>query len=72
MFDGADGLYFDGPSRGQPSEATSVEDLTWDTLLQPEELVASVLLEQLRTLAGARIDYGKLLRQVTRLSKSFP
>lgn len=71
-YDAADGLYFEGPSTGQSTEATFVEDLTWDTLLQPEELVANVLLQHLRALAGARIDYGKLLFHVTHLSKSFP
>jgi len=72
QYDGADGLYFDEPSPDQPTEATCVEEVEWDTLLQPEELVASVLLELLRAIAGARIDYGKLLSHVTRLSRGFP
>ena len=72
MYDGVDGMYFDTPSPGQNVEAVSVEDLAFDTLLDPEELVASTLLEQLRAIAGARVDYGKLLDHVTRLSKNFP
>ncbi len=71
-YDGADGLYFDGPSQGQPAEASYVEDLNWDTLTQPEELVASILLDLFRAVAGARIDYTKLLGHVTRLSKNLP
>jgi hypothetical protein len=72
MYDGVDGLYFDRPSPGQLTEATSVEDLTWDTLLEPEEVVATVLLDLFRSIAGARIEYGKLLGHVAQLSRSFP
>jgi hypothetical protein len=71
-YDGVHGLHFDGPSTGQASEATSVEDLTWDTLLRPEEVVATILLEQFRAIAGARIDYQMLLSHVTHLSQNFP
>jgi hypothetical protein len=71
-YDDADGVYFDGPSPGQPDHATCVEEVQWETFSRPEGLVAGALLDLLRAVAGARVDYERLLGHVTRLSQGLP
>ena len=72
-YDRIDGIHFDSSSphltRKLDYRSTSIEEVDWDTV--PEEVIASILLEQLRAIAGARIDYETLLENMKKLSQEF-
>lgn len=64
------GIYFDRAiPPGQPDKGTCTEEVDWPSLRDPREMVASVMLDQFRQIAGARIDFEKLLEAVTRLAE---
>jgi hypothetical protein len=68
-YDEVRGIYFeDTVPPGQPDRSTWTDEMDWPSLGDPRETVASVMLDQLRNITGARIDFAKLLEAVTRLA----
>jgi hypothetical protein len=64
------GIYFeDRIPPGQPDKATWTDEVDWAALCDPQGIVASAMLDQLRHITGARIDFEKLLQAVTWLAK---
>jgi hypothetical protein len=69
-YDRVPGIYFeDRIPPGQPDKATWTDEVDWASLCNPQEIVASAILDQLRHITGARIDFEKLLESVTRLAE---
>jgi hypothetical protein len=69
-YDEVRGIYFeDAIPPGQPDKATCIEEMDWPTLSDARETVASVMLDQVRHITGARIDFDKLLEAVSRIAE---
>lgn len=69
-YDEVRGIYFeDEIPPGQPDKATCIEEMDWPTLSDARETVTSLMLDQLRHITGARIDFEKLLEAVSRIAE---
>jgi len=68
-YDGVPGIYFDNmPAQDQPARLTLTEDVDWAGIEEANAFVTSVLLRQLREVAGARCDFDTLRQLVTSLA----
>jgi hypothetical protein len=68
-YDEVPGIYFEGRiSPGQPERATWTEEMDWQSLRDPGETTASAMLDLVRHITGARIDFETLLEGVARLA----
>jgi hypothetical protein len=69
-YDEVRGIHFEDPiSPGQPDTATWTDEMDWSSLDDPPQTVASAMLDQLRHITGARIDFDKLLEAVSRIAE---
>lgn len=69
-YDEVRGIYFeDRIAPGQPDSATWIEEMDWPSLTDATERVALVMLDQVRHITGARIDFEKLLEAVSRIAE---
>lgn len=66
-YDGVPGFYFDGP---QPHESRLqlTEEVDWAEIESPEHFVTTVLLQQVREVAGGRVKFDKARESVGRLA----
>jgi hypothetical protein len=55
--------------QGFPSRSVSIEEIDRTTLESPVEIIAQVILDQLRETWGASINFDKLLEAVHRLAE---
>jgi hypothetical protein len=68
-YDEVGGIYF--PTSTDPSQPITsllIEEVALSSLEAPQELIATVLLDQLRHVCGARVDYDKLFEAIDRLA----
>jgi len=69
-YDHVDGIYFPTGTEHRGSNPTQYsEEVDWNTLKQPQEFAASIVLRELREVTGARIDFEKLLEHTMRLQQ---
>jgi hypothetical protein len=56
----------------QRETSNYIDEVDYDDIENPRDLLASVLLFQLREISGAQADYDALLREIANLERIFP